>query len=202
MLVLTVNRRGKTPNHISLKCKICGAKARSEYCFRHKTQKAIKRSYLKRKPKKTPKVVEVGGKKKRSIRSLKSTLWTQVSKHTRLRDSDDRGIGKCIYCRCEVYWKFADAAHFKKAKYNSTWIQEENRNISCKTCNEVKDHWNNEAEKTYRINLDKKWGPGKAAELDALSKVTKRYSVPELEELIVYYTGEVNRMLKLKNLRA
>ncbi|MFS8160063.1 MAG: recombination protein NinG, partial [Candidatus Roizmanbacteria bacterium] len=178
-------------------CEICGNPARGKRCWQHKTKKPIARTALKRKPKsaKKPPKEKTGGKRVRSVRTLKGILWSWVSKYVRLRDSDENGFGKCITCDNIEYWKYADAGHFRPRKHTSTFVHEKNLSSQCKSCNQIKGG----REKEHGEALDNKWGEGTAEMLIKLSHEPKRFNQEELEELIEHYKAEVVKLLKTKN---
>jgi len=182
---------------LSKKCQICGANSRGDRCFKHKQRKPIAKTALKRKPPGTKRQRQPAGTgRPKSIKKLKHDLYTIFSKYIRLRDSDHRGVGKCITCDNKEYWKYADSGHYIRRKHMSTFVDERNNNLQCKTCNQVRNP--EEMEAAYRIAIDKKHGPGTAEELEAMKHQTKRFSVPELVELISHYTREFEKLLKSK----
>lgn len=178
-------------------CEICGNPSRNNRCWKHKPKKPIARTALKRKPskpKRAPREEKVGGKRVRSVRTLKGILWSWVSKYVRLRDSDEHGFSKCITCDNVEYWKYADAGHFRPRKHTATFVHEKNLSSQCRSCNQIKGG----REKEHGEALDKKWGEGTAEMLTILSHQPKRFDQEELEGMIVYYKGAVDSLLKTK----
>lgn len=179
-------------------CKVCGIAAHSDLCVKHKVRKPLVRTPIKRQyqRRKKSKAEPTKSKRGNSVKVLKPILWGVVSTYIRLRDSDEDGYCKCITCSNVEWWKFMDAGHFKRRRHTSTFIHEKNLGAQCKTCNQKNDGM----EDAFALAIDLRWGEGTAEELDILSKQPKRFSVPELRELIVEYEEKVAKLKKEKNL--
>ncbi|NMC75844.1 MAG: recombinase [Candidatus Methanofastidiosa archaeon] len=66
----------------------------------------------------------------------KAKLWKIFSEYIRLRDSDNRGYCRCIYCDRVHNYKDIHAGHFiPKNKGWSIYFDEQNVNSQCAYCN-------------------------------------------------------------------
>lgn len=125
---------------------------------------------------------------KSSRKSLIDKLQKQVQLYARLRDCGGRfGGANCI--SCNVWYDFADldGGHF--ISKTSSAIRFDERNISgqCRRCNRFL-HGN---ERNYYHGAVRKWGQKVVDELEAQEHTTKKWSEPELRELLNYYTEKI-----------
>ncbi len=158
-------------------------------------KKAIRRKPTRRRTKEPSD--RIFGRQK-SVKNLKAILDQAFSKYVRLRDSDEKGRCKCITCNNVEHWKFMDNGHWVRRKHMATRYHPQNNHAQCKTCNQVMNP--EEMEVLYAASIEAKYGKGTAANLVTLKHTTKRYTVPELMELIDWCNTEVARMLKEKGL--
>ena len=86
--------------------------------------------------------------------------------------------------------------HFQSRKHLTTRWDEENCQVQCVGCNMFK------AGEQYKfaINLDAKYGEGKAEELQFLSKTIMKVSRIDYEEKISYYKDLVEKLKKEKGI--
>ncbi len=113
-------------------------------------------------------------KKEKTVSKTKKELDTIFSVWIRLRDK------KCITC---LATKNLQAGHFVSRKYNSTRYDEVNVNAQCVRCN----MFDQGRQYDYGIKLNEMYGPDTADNLKGKSHETKKYTVPELEELKKHY---------------
>jgi len=122
---------------------------------------------------------------KATLSSAKKRAWRYFSKYIRLRDAlkttGDINYCKCFTCGRIESIKNMDAGHFVSRRFNSTLFDERNVNSQCTYCNTFQA--GNQLE--YRRQLIKFYGEGIDTELEDKATETKKYSIPELEELIV-----------------
>lgn len=135
--------------------------------------------------------------KKKSLARYKKILWDIFSKYIRMRDclqtTGSIEWGLCITCFKRYHFKMLQAGHFISGRNSSILFSEKGVHAQCYNCNiNLKG---NTLE--YRRQIIKMYGEGADLELEEESRQTKKYSVPEIEELIEYYNGEI---LKLKEL--
>lgn len=159
-----------------------------------------------KKPKKTTqpnpriKKKKVGVKKvakPKTVSTLKKKVWRIFSWYIRLRDSDDQGYCYCFTSGKRMHWKDAQAGHFVSRKYNNTLYHE--RNVHAQSPYDNCHLSGNQY--IYGKNLDIKYGPGTADDIVALSRLEKKFSPEELEQMFTHYSNEVKKLLIQKNLK-
>ena len=86
--------------------------------------------------------------------------------------------------------------HFQSRKHLATRWDEENCQVQCVGCNMFK------AGEQYKfaINLDAKYGEGKAEELQFLARTIMKVSRIDYEEKIGYYKGLVEKLKREKGI--
>lgn len=84
----------------------------------------------------------------------------------------------------------ADAGHGISRKYNSTFVDERNVHLQCKGCN----GFGAGEQYLYMIEVDKLYGEGTAEELQRLKHETKKFSRPELIEMIEDYKQRIKKI--------
>jgi len=153
------------------------------------------RSYVKHRPKKRP-AKKRRGKKSKSVTLLKSKLWRIFSKYVRLRDSDESGYCACITSGEVMFWKKAQAGHFISRKFTNTLYHEQNVHAQSAYDN----CYLSGNQYIYGKRLDEIYGEGTAEKILQLSKEEKRFTIDELEAMILDYSERVSGMLKEKGL--
>jgi ribosomal protein L37E len=156
------------------------------------------RSSTKAPPRKKP---SSNKKKKRGLKSnsvsvLKRSLWSTFSKYIRLRDSDDYGYCHCITSGKPLFWKEAQAGHFLSRRYNNTLYHEQN--VHAQSAYDNLHLSGNQY--IYGKRVDEIYGAGTADKLLTLSRQEKKFTIEELQEMIVHYKKEVIRLLHEKGL--
>ena len=104
------------------------------------------------------------------------------SEYIRKRDSDHRGLCKCISCGKEApaFGGSIHAGHFMSRRHISTRWNEKNVNAQCAGCNTFRGG------EQYRqsLGIDKKWGEGTSAELEQQAQTVVKLSRIDYEEAI------------------
>lgn len=113
----------------------------------------------------------------------------------RLRDSDHRGIGRCISCGKSVHYKNADAGHYVSRSHTSTRWDEQNVNLQCKECNQI--HYG--ALTDYANGLVRKYGEAILEVLSHRKQKTIKVSKNEMQELIKLYEVKANVLERQKS---
>ena len=103
------------------------------------------------------------------------TLDIEFSRFVRLLNADSNGEVKCYTCHRVEDWKEIENGHFIPRKHKALRFELDNCRPQCNVCNQFK-----------------------VAELEQKRFEIKKYSVPELDDLIMFYR-ELNRKLE-KNL--
>lgn len=162
--------------------------------IKHRIRSApIKR---KRKPKSSNKKKKQGLKSK-TLTYYKKRLWSIFSKFIRLRDSDENGYITCITCDRPLFWKQSQAGHFIPQHNNpNTIFNEQNVHAQCPQCN-IYLHGN---QYLYSKKIDSIYGIGTSEEIYLLSKVDKKFTSEEYQELTKEYNEKVNKILQEKGL--
>ena len=123
------------------------------------------------------------------IAKTKAKLDSIFSQFIRLRGSNEEGYGECYTCGCIRHYKEVDCGHFiTRAKLATRWM-EENCQFQCKQCN-----MNGGQQFVFGKRLDEEYGEGTADRILQESNKTKKWSVPELEELCRYYKNRVDEI--------
>jgi len=95
---------------------------------------------------------------------------------------------RCVTCNTLKHWKEVDAGHFCSRKHYSTRWNSTNVQVQCKSCNGFK------AGENYLFGkyLDATHGIGTADELINLSRQIKKFTNPDLLEMINKYKNLIN----------
>lgn len=130
------------------------------------------------------------GKKKRKV-DYKKKLDRVFAQYIKLRDSEEYDFNyfKCISCGKILPIEQADAGHYYSRRHNSIRFDEDNVNAECRYDN----RFNAEHLEYYRRNLIDKIGQER---FDALGKrvlETRKFSEPELKDLIQHYSELINK---------
>ena len=127
--------------------------------------------------------------KKENLDSLKTnsewkkTLQIIFNKYIRIRDKNE----KCISCEMVLKEK-CDAGHFYSVgNYPALRFTETNTHAQCVSCNQYRGGNLHE----YKINLIKKIGQEELDKLTQNRNTPKKYTIPEIKELIIYYKNKI-----------
>jgi hypothetical protein len=123
-----------------------------------------------------------------SRKTLVKKVKTKAQLFARLRDCNGRtGGASCI--SCGRYFPFAelDGGHWIRATHSACAYDERNINAQCRRCNRFEDG----AQHRYMIGMVKKYGQDVVDELLSLEFVSRKWTIPELEELDKYYNIKI-----------
>ena len=127
----------------------------------------------------------------KTISKLKKELDTYFSLYIRLRDADSLGFVQCFTCqRFKHYKSGMQNGHFQSRSFLSTRFDEENCQPQCVGCNMFKSG----EQYKFSVNLDNKYGKGKAKELEFKAIQIQKFSRVDYEEKISYYKEAVNKL--------
>ena len=132
----------------------------------------------------------------KTISKLKKELDKWFSLYIRIRESQD-GLVQCFTCNKVSHYKSGmQNGHFQSRKHLATRWSETNCQVQCVGCNMFK------AGEQYKfaINLDAKYGEGKAEELESLARTIMKVSRIDYEEKIGYYKELVEKLKKEKGI--
>jgi hypothetical protein len=131
--------------------------------------------------------------KKKTVTQLKKILWKEFSRYIRLRDAirttGNTKSALCITCKQLHDIKGMDAGHGITRGESSTLFDERNVHAQCKRCN-----MRGGEQYLYMIEVDKIYGEGTAEELQRLRHETKKFSRPELIEMIEDYKQRIKEI--------
>tara|TARA_R110002020_G_scaffold368785_1_gene580551 strand:- start:54 stop:461 length:408 start_codon:yes stop_codon:yes gene_type:complete len=130
----------------------------------------------------------------KSLSKLKKELDKWFSLYIRLRSSEN-GLVQCFTCGCiKHYKKGMQNGHFQSRSFLATRFNEENCQPQCVGCNMFKQG----EQYKFALNLDAKYGEGKAEELEFLARTTVKITRVDYEEMIGYYKSLVENLKKEK----
>ena len=127
----------------------------------------------------------------KTISKLKKELDKWFSLYIRLRDADSLGFVQCFTCqRFKHYKSGMQNGHFQSRSFLSTRFDEENCQPQCVGCNMFKSG----EQYKFSVNLDNKYGDGKAKELEFKARQIQKFSRVDYEEKISYYKLLVEKL--------
>jgi hypothetical protein len=131
--------------------------------------------------------------KNKTVTQLKKILWKEFSRYIRLRDAirttGNTKSALCITCKQLHEIKGMDAGHGITRGESSTLFDERNVHAQCKRCN-----MRGGEQYLYMIEVDNLYGEGTAEELQRLRHETKKFSRPELIEMIIDYKQRIKEI--------
>ena len=135
---------------------------------------------------------------KKTISKLKKELDTIFSVYIRLREANEYGYCQCFTCGVVRHYKDGmQNGHFQSRKHLSTRFSEDgNCEVQCVSCN----IFGSGQQWKFGMNLDAKYGEGRAVELEFLARTTLKISRAEYEEKISYYKNLVENLKEEKGI--
>jgi len=122
---------------------------------------------------------------KKAISSLKKKAWPLFSQYIRMRDclrtTGSLDYGECITCDNQFEFNQLQAGHFIPGRHNSNLFSEKGCHAQCVSCNRY--HGGQPLE--YRRQIIKLYGEGADLELEEEARKVKKFTLQELETLIV-----------------
>ena len=136
-------------------------------------------------------------KKKITVPKMKKKVWDIFSIYIRKRDclktTGCASWGICITCKKLYHFKLLQAGHFISGRHNNNLFSERGVHAQCYNCNiNLKG-----ATLEYRRKIIEMYGEGADLELEAEERITRKFTVPELEELKEYYEDQIE-LLEVK----
>ena len=134
----------------------------------------------------------------KTISKLKKELDKWFSLYIRLRDATDEGLAQCFTCGKVAHYKSGGMqnGHFQSRSFLSTRFDEENCQPQCVACNMFRQG----EQYKFALNLDAKYGEGKAEELQFLAKIILKVTRADYEDKIGYYKAAVEKLKKEKGI--
>ena len=134
---------------------------------------------------------------KKTISKLKKELDKWFSLFIRLRSANEYGMVQCFTCGIVRGYKDGmQNGHFQSRKHMATRFDEENCQVQCVACNMFRQG----EQFKFGMNLDAKYGEGKAEELEYLARTIHKVSRVEYEEQISYYKNLVENLKEEKGI--
>ena len=133
-------------------------------------------------------------KTKKTLSKVKKDLWTLFSIYVRMRDglrtTGSTEWGLCVTCSKRYHFKMLQAGHFVAGRHSSNLFSERGVNAQCYNCNiNLKG---NTLE--YRRKIIELYGEGADLELEAEARQIRKFVIPELEEMSVWYKERIEEM--------
>ena len=128
--------------------------------------------------------IVIMGRKPKSVRSYKKTVWDEFSQYIRLRDclktTGTREWGKCITCDKTIHFKDAHAGHFVGGRRPNNLFDETGCHLQCNYCNTFLSA----NQLVYRRKIIEMYGEGYEEILEEKDKITKHFTIPDLQEIM------------------
>ncbi len=132
--------------------------------------------------------------KKPTLSKLKKQAWVLFSQYIRMRDclktTGCASFGLCITCGKRYHIKLLQAGHFISGRHNANLFSEKGTHAQCYNCN-INLRGNT---LEYRRKIIEMYGEGTDVELENESRQTKKYSVPDMAELIEYLKEQLRKL--------
>jgi len=123
-------------------------------------------------------------RKQKSIAGLVEDAAVLLQKIRRMESADEFGMCVCCSCGKRQHWKEMQGGHYIPRGKTATKLEEHNINPQCVSCN----HFHKESAKCqYAIWMIETYGYQYVKWLEAESRKEKKWSRPELMELIESY---------------
>ena len=136
----------------------------------------------------------------KSISKLKKELDKYFSLFIRLRNATDHeGLCQCFTCGKVGHYKSGGMqnGHFQSRRFMATRFSEDgNCEVQCQKCN----IWEQGMQYRFALNLDAKYGEGKAEELETLARTIVKFTRVDYEDKIGYYKDLVEKLKKEKGI--
>ena len=120
-------------------------------------------------------------KKTKTIAALVEDAATILQRIVRMKAADESGYCQCVTCGRIGHWKEMDGGHYISRTYTQHKLLEENIHPQCKGCNrfahKIHDDYSRYMRETYGAEFVD-W-------MSDTKRQTKKYSRPEIEDLIV-----------------
>ncbi len=136
--------------------------------------------------------------KKKTIASVKKKLWEVFSRCIRTRDclltTGSPEYGECFTCDDTMPFKELQAGHFVP-KHSNNYFSERGVHAQCKQCNLYgKNNQPKGMPLEYYAHMVELYGEEVAKELKSENLPYKKFTIPELEELMVYYKEKLRAL--------
>jgi hypothetical protein len=117
------------------------------------------------------------------------------SVYIRLRDTNEKGFGKCITCDETFHYSELECGHFRGRRHMATRWHENNAHAQCHECNTADNPV------PYIAAMISKYGADKSDEITQLSKQTFKLMPQEKVDLYRIYREKVTELAKQKTFK-
>jgi len=128
--------------------------------------------------------------------TLIKALDHEFSKFVRIRDGIGQQYAECFTCKVTYHTDALSCGHFVRRRNTGLRWHPKNGHLQCDNCNIVLDG----NEEIYHLRIDLKYGPGTAEMLRKVGRETKKWTTPELQELLAHYRKLNNERSLVANL--
>uniref|UniRef100_A0A6M3JKI0 Putative lambda recombination protein n=1 Tax=viral metagenome TaxID=1070528 RepID=A0A6M3JKI0_9ZZZZ len=137
-------------------------------------------------------------KKKVTLSGLKKKVWVAFSEWIRTRDclrtTGCKDWGLCITCGKRYHIKLLQAGHFISGRHNANLFSEMGVHAQCYNCN-INLRGNT---LEYRRKIIELYDEGADLELEAEARQIKKFTIPELEALLIEYKNKIKELREVK----
>lgn len=131
--------------------------------------------------------------KRKSLSYYKKKCWKVFSEWVRRKDADENGMTSCYSCGRVKHYKELQAGHLiPKSLGLSMYFEERAVRPQCYHCN-INLSGNTIP---FSFKIVKEYGAGILEELEALSRTSVKYSIPDYEEMIERYQTRIAELDK------
>lgn len=132
--------------------------------------------------------------KKKTLSKTKKKTWDVFSIYVRMRDglktTGSTEWGLCITCGKRYHFKLLQAGHFVAGRHSSNLFSERGTHAQCYNCN-----MNLKGDTLeYRRKVIELYGEGADLELEAEAQLIRKYTIPELEEMMDGYKERIEQL--------
>ena len=128
--------------------------------------------------------------KRKSIARLTEDAAALLQKLVKLKAADDSGYCRCVTCGKVEHWRNMDGGHFISRTYRAHKLREENIHPQCQRCNRFRSGEGPD----YTLYMIDTYGRDFVDELIATKREPKKYTRPELEEMIEDLKDQISEL--------
>ncbi len=134
-------------------------------------------------------------KKQMTLSKMKKKVWNEafspyIRKRDCLKTTGCTSWGLCVTCGKRYHYKLLQAGHFIPGRHNSNLFSERGVHAQCYNCN-INLRGNT---LKYRRKIIEMYGEGADLELEEIDRQIKKYTIPELEELLADLKAKIKRL--------
>ncbi len=135
-------------------------------------------------------------RKRKSIAALANEAATHLQKLVRVKAADRDGYCRCVSCGRVDHYTEMQGGHFVSRRHLATKLMEENVHVQCRACNGPL--MGNMI--PYTLFMIEMYGKEFVEKLQQMKRESKKFTRPELEDLIDELRGRVSEVMGEKGL--